>query len=511
MTAKRWFLLFLIFCTGLTLNAQRIVYSDYEREDSRRMPFEVAGKVGGNFLVYKFTKNRHWMVAFDNDMLQVAKTEQEYIPNNDRVINIDFFPYADFCYLVYQYQRKNVVYCMASKVDGKGNRIGEVMELDTSHIGFSANNKIYTAITSEDKSKISVFKINNRNRKLFIMTTLLYNDKLGLQKRSRLEIPMEERTENLGDFNLDNDGDMVFCKFYRNSNDNISRATLMVKYTLADSLMKKELDIEKTLLDEIHIKVDNFNKRYFLTSLFFKERKGNIDGFYFFVWDKPGAGIFYERTHIFSDELRKEAKGDASLKMAFNDYFIRQIITRRDGGFIIGSEAFYTTSRFNNWNRWNYLYNSPFYSPYFNNAYYYSPYFNNSYWNSRYSNNQSVRYHADNLAIFSFNGNAELEWNNVIGKSQFNDESDDMVSYQLMNTGDQLHFLFNLQERRNSLLTDYSLSPSGEMTRNPTLKNLDKGYEFMPKYGKQVSARQMIIPCMYRSYICFAKVDFGQN
>ena len=40
-----------------------------------------------------------------------------------------------------------------------------------------------------------------------------------------------------------------------------------------------------------------------------------------------------------------------------------------------------------------------------------------------------------------------------------------------------------------------SMTPDGKINRNPTLKNLDKGYEFMPKYGKQVSARQMIIPC----------------
>jgi hypothetical protein len=111
----------------------------------------------------------------------------------------------------------------------------------------------------------------------------------------------------------------------------------------------------------------------------------------------------------------------------------------------------------------------------------------------------------------SFDKNGQLEWNNVVGKSQFDDESGDKVSFQLMNTGGQLHFLFNQQERRNNLLTDFSLTPDGVLTRNPTLKNLDKGYEFMPKYGKQVSARQMIVPCLYRNYICFAKIDFTQN
>ena len=502
--------LLLLLSSGLSVSAQKIVYSEYEREDSRRMNFEIAGKTGGNFLVYKFTKNKHWIVAFDNEMQQVAKTEQDYVPNNDRVINIDFFPYADFCYMIYQYQRKNVVYCMASRIDGRGNKIGDPVELDTAHIGFSANNRIYTAISSEDKSKISVFKINSRNRKLFLMTTLLYNDKLQLLNESRLVIPMDERNENLGDFCLDNDGDLVFSKFFRNNNDNISTATLMIKTAQADTLLKKELDIEKTLLDEIHVKVDNFNKRYFLTSLYFRERRGNVEGMYFFVWDKTTARTLSESTYAFSEELRKEARGDASMKMAFNDYFIRQVILRRDGGFIIGSESFYTSSRFNNWNRWNYLYNSPFYSPYYNNAYY-SPYFTNSYWNNRLSNSQSVRYHADNVAVLSFGPSGKLEWSTVVSKSQFNDESDDMVSYQLMNTGDQLHFLFNLQERRNNLLTDYSITPGGELTRNPTLKNLDKGYDFMPKYGKQVSAKQMIIPCVYRNYICFAKVDYSSN
>jgi hypothetical protein len=211
-----------------------------------------------------------------------------------------------------------------------------------------------------------------------------------------------------------------------------------------------------------------------------------------------------------NDEIRKDAKGDASLKMAFDDFFIRQIIIRRDGGFVLGSESYYTTSRFNTWNRWDYLYGSPYYSPYYNNVYY-SPYFNNSYYNSRIGSGQAVRYHADNVAVFSFNDKAELEWHSVIGKSQFNDESDDMISYTLMNTGDQLHFLTNMQERRNNLLTDFSLIADGTLNRNPTLKNLDRGYDFLPKFGKQVSAKQLIIPCLYRNYLCFAKLDYSQN
>jgi hypothetical protein len=68
--------------------------------------------------------------------------------------------------------------------------------------------------------------------------------------------------------------------------------------------------------------------------------------------------------------------------------------------------------------------------------------------------------------------------------------------------------LYNQYERRNLLLNDQSVSPEGKITRYPTIKNLDKGYDFMPRYGKQVSGKQMVVPCLYKNYLCFAKIDF---
>src|SRR5437667_3108810 len=105
--------------------------------------------------------------------------------------------------MIYQYQRKNVVYCMGSKIDGMGKKTGDVIELDTAHLGFAANNKIYTVLTSEDKTKLIIFKINSRNKRMYLMTTQLFNDKLELQKKSRLEIPMDERNDFLSGFQLD--------------------------------------------------------------------------------------------------------------------------------------------------------------------------------------------------------------------------------------------------------------------------------------------------------------------
>lgn len=507
MAAGRWLVWGTLFLSGISVSAQKIVYSEPEKEDNRRINFEIAGKIGGNFLIYKNIRNRSWIVVFDDEMHQLDKVDQNYVPEDDRMINVDFFPYADFCYMIYQYQKKNIVYCMAAKIDANGKKISEVMQLDTTHSGFGANNKIYTVITSEDKSKIIAFKINSRNKRTYLITTVLFNDRLELLKKSRLGMNMNETDDYLNEFRLDNDGNLVFSKFNRISNNNIGIASLIVKPAQSDSFRVKELNIEKIYLDEIHIKVDNFNKRYLLTSFYYKQRRGNVDGFYFYIMDKLSGNSIKEDTIFFNDEMRKDAKSDNSLKMAFNEHFIRNIIVRKDGGFLISSEAYYTTSRFNNWNRWDYLYGSPFISPL--DYYYYSPYYNNFWWNSRYNTNQAVRYHADNIAICSFNPDGKLEWSNVISKSQYDDQSDDEISFQLMNTGGQLHFLFNEMEKRANLLNDYTISPDGQLNHNPTLKNLDRGYEFMPKYGKQVSAKQTIIPCLHRGLICFSKIDYN--
>ncbi|MEI9911939.1 MAG: hypothetical protein WDO71_21220 [Bacteroidota bacterium] len=390
MIRGKWFLGMIFLTAGFSVSAQKIVYSEPDRDDSRRLNFEIAGKIGGNFLIYKNIRNTSWITLLDNDMKQIAKVEQDFVPDNDKMINVDFFPYGDFCYMIYQYQKRSIVHCIAAKIDGNGKKVGDIMELDTTQLGFAASNKIYTVLSSEDKSKIIVFKINSKNRKNYLVTTLLFDNQLSLLKKSRLAMPMEDRDDYIDEFQLDNDGDLVFTKLDRVNNENIGQAAFVIKYAQADSFSVNKLNLEKTYLDEIHIKPDNYNKRYFITSFYYKQRRGNTEGYYFYIWDKQSGKPIIEDIITFSDDLRREARGNSNTKMAFNDYFIRNIITRRDGGFIIGSESYYTVSRGNAFNRWNYLYGSPFLRS--SDYYYYSPYYSNYWGGSRFGDGQNVSY-----------------------------------------------------------------------------------------------------------------------
>jgi hypothetical protein len=506
--ALKPFLLTITIIIPAILSAQRIAYSEPQREDVKRTDFEIIGKMKGNYLIFTNNRSDDNISVFDREMKLQQRVVLDFLP--DKIINTYFIPYPDFCYMIYEYQKKNIVHCAAVKIDAQGRKIGNQIDLDTTQISFAANNKIYTVISSDDKQKIMVFKINSRNPKNFVFTTFLYNSQLELIDRHRLNIAMEERNETFTDFLLDNEGTLVFGKFLRNSgSDYVSSVSMVTKGPTADDFSIKDIGTGDRLLDEIKIKIDNSNKLYILTGFYYKQKRGSIEGLYTVIWDKASDSKLKESVAVFSDDLRAVAKSsEASVKMAFNDFFINQIINKRDGGFLLVSESQYTTSRGGYFNRWDYMngYNS-FGSPMDYYSYpYYSP-FNRYGYGYGYPNNV-VRYYAENIMILSFDKDGNLEWSNVIPKSQYDDESDNLISNHIMNTGGELHFLYNQYEHRNILLADQSISPEGKITRYPTLKNLDRGYDFMPRFGKQVSAREMIIPCLYKNYLCFAKIEF---
>ncbi len=510
MPSKKSLILSLLFVlAGMAGIAQipRIVYSEPERDDSRRTSFEIIGKLNGNFLVYKSNRNDDAVCIYDNDMKLKDRVKLEFTP--DQVINVDFVAYPDFFYMFYSYQKKGVVHCAVAKLDGNAHKMMEPVELDTTQIGWGNGNKIYTMLNSDDKKRIMVFKINSRNQKNFVFTTMLYNNNLELLGKHRMNMPMEERNDFFTDFLLSNDGNLVFGKCLReNYNEYITRLMLVIKYPDSTDFSVHTVETGGRILDEVKVKVDNSNKRILVNAFYYKQKRGNIEGLYSVLWDQAQNRKIKEFASVFNDDLRNSARStDGSVKMAFNDYFIKNIIIRKDGGYLLISESEYTTSRGGGFNRWDYLGGgNPWVNPM--DYSYWSPYGSyNSPWN-RWNTNSITRYHAENIMMLSYSSDGVIEWSNVIPKSQFDDESDNMVSYQLMNTGADLHFLFNAFERRVLMLNDQSLDAEGKVTRNPTLKNLDKGYEFMARYGKQVSSNQMIVPCLYRSYLCMAKIDF---
>ncbi|QEC65837.1 hypothetical protein FRZ67_00410 [Panacibacter ginsenosidivorans] len=500
----------LFACSTLTANAQKIFYSEPDHNDQKSLDFDVAGKINNHYLIYKNYRADNYISVYDGEMKLVENVTLDFMP--DKLLGTDLITYKDFFYLFYQYQKRGIAYVMAAKIDGDGKIIGDPLELDTTIINSFSNNRVYNILGSEDKQRIAVFKINSKNNDRYFLTTSLFDNNLKLTNKSRVTVDMPNRSDFLSEFTLGNDGSLVFLRAAGSAdNDNINKLTLLSKQPDDDSVYSFDLNVKDIYLDDVKIKIDNINKHYLISSFYSKQKRGNIDGLYCAVWDKRNQKIMYETSTTFSEEIRNNAKNEGNPKYAFNDFYIQNILVRKDGGFVIASESVYSSTRGSNYSRWDYLYGSPFMRP--SDYYLYSPSFYNSYyypWSrwGNYGGFQVNRYFADNIAIIALDSTANMQWTNIINKSQYDDYTDNFIGYGTLNTGGKFHFIFNQLEKRTLLLTDQSITPDGEVNRSPTLHNLSKEYQFMPRYAKQVSSYELVVPCQYRNYICFAKVEY---
>lgn len=497
---KLWILLLL---PGFSL-AQRILYSEPLAVDSRDMDFEIIGKVRSNILIFKNIRLKYALSVYNDSMRLIERKPLDFIEG--KTFNVDYVAYPDFFYLIYQYQKKRVVYCMAAKLDAVGNVIDKPVTLDTTEIGFLGDNKIYSVINSDNKQYISIFKLQHKNDKLHF-ATLLFDNQLQKISKNNFLLPYVDRRDIYKNFSLDNEGNFVFTKSSTLGNSDVfGDLQIITKPLLKDTLLSKAIALNNFFLDDIKLKVDNANKRYLLNSFYYKQKRGNVVGLFAAIWDRDGDSVWVNNYLPLDDTIRSLAKRDASVKTAFNNYFIKNIIVRKDGGYILIAEDHYTQTLNNNnpWNRWDNLYFP--YSNFYRYYNFYDPFYRSIY---RFNNTPNTRFVYNNIVAMSFNNKSSMEWARVIDKEQYSDEDDNYLSFINMNTGGQIHFLYNQLERKKYLLADYSITADGIATRNPTYKKLDEGYEFMPQYSKQVGARQIILPCTYRAkLICFAKIDY---
>ena len=503
----------IIFAIGLLLLlpvfsfAQRIIFSEPQREDNRDINFDVIGRMNSNIIVFKNARYKYAVSVYNaEDMTLKEKVDLDFIP--DKAFNVDYVTYPDNFYLIYQFQRRGVVYCMGAKMDFNGHIIDKPVELDTTHVGAFGDNIIYSTINSDDKKGILIFKIQKKNDQ-FNFVTLLFDNTLKLVHKSKLLADYDDQKDVYSDFLLDNDGNFVFSRAIKSNNrSNLSSLYLFTKPPLQDTFGMRKMDLKGLFIDEIKIKIDNVNKRYLLNSFYYNERRGNIDGLFSAIWDARGDSVYANVFTKLDDSIRDIARAKGNFKLALNNFFIKNIILKRDGSYLIAAEDYSSQSSGNmGWNRWDYLYGSPFLSPY--NYYYYNPSFGGFYRPySRFNNAQSTRYYYDNILLLDMSQGGIVRWNKIINKEQYADDSDNYLSFSTFITESEIHFLFNLIEKRDKLLTDNTLTSAGAIKRNPTLRSIERGYEFMPKLAKQIGARSIVVPCTFRNQICFAKIGF---
>jgi hypothetical protein len=502
--------LFYFLCIVLSSNvsiAQNITYSEVEKTDSRNLNFEILGRFSENILIYKNLNRSHKLSIYENTMAIKETIKLDFI--SDKTFNLDFIKYQDYFLMIWQYEKGNTTFCKAAKMNADGKIIGTAIHLDSTKMGFFANKVYYTTTWSEDKKKILIYKTQSKLES-FLLVSKIYDENLALLDSTRRTIEYNNNKESFTDLQVSNDGTIVFCKLKENARQEyINTIEVNFKKINVFELANVEVPLDKQLVQEPVIKIDNLNGNFVLTSFSYKKNRGNVDGILSATFDSKKLSLLQSKINVFDDSLLAKLSGRPDWRTAYDNFFIKNVILKKDGGFILVKEEYTKQRRFggNFDDRLNSPYGGSFgatTSDYYlyNRGYngYYRPYVDN--------NTRDITYNYNDIIVSSITKDLKLEWSSVINKTTSDVETDNYLSFSNMNAGGEVHFLFLQKDNNRQILSDHALQASGTIVRNATLKSREAGYEFMPRLARQTGARQMVMPCVVRNNIAFAKIEF---
>lgn len=484
-----WSVAALLLCLLVQANtgkAQEVIYSGYEKYNVGGGDFSVVGKVAGRLYTYRSTSDGFFLDIWNDSMVREATVILDFFPT--KIYETKFIAYPDKIVALYQSLERGKVIQYAAKLDATGRLMGDPLRIDSVKTGFFGATKDYfSSAVSDDKHYLAIYGIIAKGDELRIGATVL-DDNLVKQNRFQSTYTGEGRMAS-GNVMIANDGTVYLGAYTAVGGDDYAeRLWLLGRKAGETSFSKAELPLEGKFATSTFMRIDNATGRIYTGGFYSEKKNGNYDGVLYAQYDMTGHSFSVQKLIPFDADI-KAATGARNTKRAFNNYQTRQLIVKKDGGFVLISEAFYTSLQ---------SVGSP-YGLYGFYPMYYGPYMS-----------RNIReYHYDDILVLSYNGDGAREWNSFIRKDQYSQEDGGVFSsYALLNTGGSLGFLFNTFRGRRSALQLATVDASGQSSERTFAPEGNDSPDWLPRSGKQISAHELIVPCLRKRQICFAKIIF---
>lgn len=479
----RLFLFLLSIIFTYTVQAQDVLYSKYDKFDYHTGEFSVVGKAGNKLYVYRGSAEGYYIDAYDDKMERLATVILDFMPK--RTFGTKFITYKDKLIVLYQESKGSDVIQYAALLDVDGRLKKGPVEVDRVSAGFlGGRSGLYSYAVSPDKEQIVVYGVGTK--RTVLDARMIWID-TELTKQSLSEGRFEgDNNVAFGSAIVDNNGKLflpVYTPF--GGRDYADRVWLLSTLPGGTAFKSAELPLGDMYASGTYMELAKETDKIYVGGFYSDRKNGHFEGIIYTYYDIAGETFLNYKTIPFSERMRNST-GERNKKRAFNDYRVRQLIVRNDGGFVMVAEDYYVTIR-NNYNQ---------------GFGYYSWYYPTM--------TASVReYTFGNILAISCNGDGKPEWTKFVRKYQYAQEDGYLfASYALVNTGGSLGFLFNNFNMNRSRIQVSSLNSSGELNTTILHSVGENPPDWLPKSGKQVSANEFVAPCLKRNAICFAKVVF---
>lgn len=479
------YVLSVLLCLSCALSApaQEVLYSQYDKFDSYTGDYAVVGVVGGVTYTYRYNEENAMLDAYDDSMNKTATIMLDFMP--PKIYQIRFIAYPDRIVVLYQALEGNKVILYAALLDARARLRKRPVELASAKTGLLGATKSYFfSAVSDDKKQIVTYSADEKNREI-VMDCKWLDDSLKITNRSHAVFSTENDAYH-GEVNVGNDGTVYMAAYVPVGNLNYAESYWILSLTPGDNKFSPApLPLNGKFAANGYIKIDNYNKRVYFGGFYADKKNGNFSGIIYSALNTDEKG-FNSTKFLPIDNEMSNTLGAAGDPRAFNNFEVKQLIVKNDGGFVLVSEIHFITTRSN-------------YQPGIGAGSFYS------------SGVSSItrEFHFNDILALSYDKDGKREWASVIPKIQYSqDDNGTFSSYALLNSGGSLAFLYNDFNRNNQRIQLATIDADGKTNFHSFNPDGNDNPDWIPRMGKQIGARTLLIPCLHKKEMYFVKVGF---
>lgn len=464
MNIKSFLFIFLLLPSSVF--SQKLSWSVSQKVDGRMVYTEILGKYNNYYYVVKYDKK-------SKQSFKIEKYRNNLSPSHSYEFKASKNQSIEKIILV-----EGNVQIYKSYFDKESKEIKlDVTVLNTGLVPVIKDRNIARTQMNKGSSRIFTMSLDEYNNQLLLTFPINKKENITYFQIQIYDKLINKKSENTltisheDEFTLSNIGlfDNVFTAVMRSNYNKKNRIQKYVYSFLKYNILENKLIIidlfDKTYKSNIPKYSYNKLTGEFLVSSFFGEyEKAGISGIEYMKICKNCDSAYYNRI-LFSEHLENELLGKNTKKENLENYHLRKIVMRNDGGIIFIGEYFSVQREF--------------YNDYYAINSNYVKYF----------------YRYSDLVLFSISPEGKIDWTKVIRKEQVSMNDDGYYSSFLIGaTKSKMLLVYNDLSRSNWHLVSNEIDPSGEIDSDILVgKNTFDGF-LIPKNGKQVSENELLIP-----------------
>lgn len=338
----------------------------------------------------------------------------------------------------------------------------------------------------------------NANKSLFtvMLTTLgeaeqailhFYQYDMALNQKFGKQFLLSDTEPNvfISAFEVANSGETFALIDYPNplKTDKERNYFLYGYFPAANQILEFNIQAKDTfVIEDLGICLNNFKQTITVTGLCAPSANAGVTGYFFRSYALANGQLLQSNSSLFDEKFLKQVATTRidRFNADLNDFYIRKILPRSDGGCLLLTEKYYQT-------RQNYTY----------------------YVNNYPQTSSRIIYNFDEIGIMNIQADGSLQFAELIKKHQSaSSDASYLLSFLPVVTPDQIYLLFNEEGADKTELTLQSVGYNGHLDQHILLKNSNSNCSIIPSEYKQISANAAIICAIRDKRFTLMRITF---